>query len=407
MSSETPGAASLAAWSADVYLRAHGPRERQGAVLGPLARGCITLLTGPRGVGKSWLALSLAHAAARGGALGPWRARKGHRVVFLDAAGAEAVLRARLRALGSPPPQLIVVPVDAQASPPDLALESDREALDRLVTDADLVVIDGLSALVRTGRGVGTRWAAVAAWLRGLRRRGVAVLLVDGAEPKALPLLADTVLRAEPPADGVREGDLRLQVRLLAARPHPAASQRFALTLTLRREGAVWRHVYDVDHRAIMAYRLDRADYSSRKIAKLLAVSPATAWRLVSRGERLPKHIRDGVDLDVPIPARPKQKSELAKLLLKTLLPREKGGAAAQQREDEGPAAPEVGEDRARGESPSPNPLPRKRAPEVTAAREPPPPQTPQPREAVKHLTRAQRLWRMPMEQLLRERGGV
>jgi hypothetical protein len=254
------------------------------------------------------------------------------------------------------------------------------------------------------------------------------VLLVDVAEPKALPLLADTVLRVEAPADGVAEGDLRLQARLLASRPHGEA-RRFALCMTLRRAGAVWRYVDDIDHRAIMAYRLDRADYSSREIAKLLNVSPATAWRLVTRGSRLPPHIRDGVDLEVPIPPRKEKKRDWAKILRLAgieegspdgehpdLLPREKAMsidiAAAQQRGDEGPAVPavpDVGQTDSGGETaPSPNPLPRGRAPEGEAAPQAPPPQTPQPGEAVKRpLTRAERLWRMPLEQLMRERGPV
>src|SRR5690349_15478799 len=184
MSNETASpAARVAAWSADVYAkRAIAPAE---TLFGPLALGCVTLLCGPRGVGKSWLALALAHAAARGGTLGPWRARRSHRAVFIDAAGSEAVLHTRLRALGpKPPPSLVIVPGDAQGGGlPDLALEDGRSAIDELVADTDLVVVDGVAALVRKGRGVGTRWAALEDWLRSLRRRHVAVLLVDAKAP--------------------------------------------------------------------------------------------------------------------------------------------------------------------------------------------------------------------------------
>jgi hypothetical protein len=182
------------------------------------------------------------------------------------------------------------------------------------------------------------------------------------------------VLKVERPADGVAEADLRLQVKLLSSRPH-IEPQRFALRMTLRKDGAAWTHVDDIDHRAIVACRLDRADYSSREIAKLLDVSPATAWRLVSRGERLPRHIRDGVDLEVPIPPRKEKKRDWAKILRlagiteqstdderSDLLPRGKAMsidiAAAEQREDEGPAVPDTGETNSGGETgPSPNPL--------------------------------------------------
>ena len=45
------------------------------ALLGPLVPGSIAVIRGPRGVGKSWLALAVAQAIAGGGALFGWRAR--------------------------------------------------------------------------------------------------------------------------------------------------------------------------------------------------------------------------------------------------------------------------------------------------------------------------------------------
>jgi hypothetical protein len=407
MLTETAPAALVAAWSADVYVRRDV--KPPAPLLGPLARGCVALLTGPRGVGKSWLALALAHTAARGGTLASWRAKRKQRVVFIDAAGSEAVLHERLLALGPdrPPPSLVIVPGDAQPGGLDLASESGRKSLDDIVTDADLVVVDGLSALVRKGRGVGARWAALEDWLRSLRRRHTAVLLVDAKDPKMLADLPDIVLKVERPADGVKEADLRLQVRQLSSRP-AVDTERFELRMTLRRDGAAWTRIEDIDHRAVIAYRLDRADYTTREIARLLDVSPATGWRLVMRGARLPPHLRDGVDLDVPIPPRPEQKKrDWAKILrlaalmkarenlvsperedgdaaLPNLLPREKGGPAAQQRRDEGPAVPDTGDAGAGGESASPDPLPRERVPSGEAEGGAPGLQTHQTGEAVK-----------------------
>ncbi len=289
----------IAAWSADVYAaRGVAPPD---PVLGPvLARGSIALLTGPRGVGKSWLALAMAHAAARGGTLAGWRARKPHRVVYIDAAGSEAVLHARLAALAPVhPPTLVLVPGDAQTQGlPDLASEAGREALDRFVVDADLVVLDGIAALVQAGRGVGARWSALADWLRSLRRRGIAVLLVEAGEPRAIAALADTVLRLERPADPAAEPGLRFTVRVAASRALAEGSCRaFELHMALRDGGAVWTRRDDFDRRALAAWRLHRRDLSSREIAKTLGVSPATAWRLVRHGKAMPEHLRDRAEL--------------------------------------------------------------------------------------------------------------
>jgi hypothetical protein len=300
----TPGASApaaiLHAWSAPVFAaRDIAPPE---AVLGPaLARGCITLVTGPRGVGKSWLALAMAHAAARGGTLAGWRARKAAQVVHVDMASGEALLRARLAALAPErqPPTLIVVPGDAQSPGlPDLVAAAGRAALDELTAGADLVVVDGLAPLVRLGRGVGARWAALVDWLRSLRRRGVAVLLVEASEPRAIAALADTVLRLERPADATAEPGLRMTVRVAASRALAEEMDRsFGLHMALRAGGAVWTRRDAVDHRALTAWRLWERDYSTRDIARMLGVSPATAWRLVERGEALPAHVRERAEL--------------------------------------------------------------------------------------------------------------
>ena len=160
-----------------------------------------------------------------------------------------------------------------------------------------------------------------------------------------------------------------------------------------------------------MAYRLDRQDYSSRAIAKILNVSPATAWRLVGRGERMPPHLRDGVDLEVPMPAPAKKKRDWAKIRrlagISTLPPTGgKAGPDAQRREDEGEQTSKIAPSALRA-PPHLNPLPAgERTSEGDAETEAPPLQTLQPGEAVKRpLTRAHRQWRTPLLQLMKAHG--
>ncbi len=413
----------IAAWSADVFAERDGPDARP--VLGPvLARGCITLIAGARGTGKSWLALAMAHAAARGGSLAGWRARKPCRVVLVDAAGSEALLRRRLAALarGEPSPNLVIAPGDAQSSGlPDVASEAGRTALDRLATDADLVVIDGLATLVGPGRGVGSRWAALTGWLRGLRRRNCAVLLVDAAEPRAIAALADTVLRlALPPGAGLDDG-VRCLVRVAAARAMAGEDcRRFELRLSLRGGRAAWTRLDDVDHRAVAAWRLHEDGCSSREIARALDVSAATAWRLVERGGALPAHLRDFAALP-ELDDEDRAREAAARLAAARGRERARVWAASSRRNGshpppprpepvEGPASgrrdaagrtsePASGcgatsSDVAKGEDGAAAAMDGEKVPTANAP------------EAVKHppppLTRAQLQWRMPMSSLLR-----
>src|SRR5471032_881338 len=63
----------------------------------------LVLLYGPRGVGKTFVALGIAWAAATGGRFLGWQAPKPRRVVYIDGEMAAADLRDRLRLFGAPP----------------------------------------------------------------------------------------------------------------------------------------------------------------------------------------------------------------------------------------------------------------------------------------------------------------
>jgi len=325
------------------------------------------------------------------------------------------------------------VPGDAQAGGlPDLANETGHAALDRTATDADLVVLDGLSALIAQGRGVAARWAALAAWLRSLRRRGKAVLLVDAAEPRAIAALADTVLRLERPLDWTEEEGARFRLRVAASRALTGkSSRRFEARLAVRRGRAAWTRLDDLDQRAILAWRLSEGGFSSREIAQKLEVSPVSAWRLIQRGEAMDPALRDNAEIREAV--KEERRREAAALreadrkarefergvaawaqvlgpAPKSLLPNGEKAmsidiAAAKPREDEGEKTDEG--EKMIDAAPSALRAPPHPARPLTCAspvgeRE----QTANPPEAMKQppqppLTRAQLLWRTPLRELL------
>src|SRR5262245_19137100 len=86
-----------------------------------LATKSLALLYGPRGLGKTFVALGIAWAAASGGSFLDWRASRPHRVVYIDGEMAAADLRARLKLLGSAPPTLKFLVADlGRRAMPDL-----------------------------------------------------------------------------------------------------------------------------------------------------------------------------------------------------------------------------------------------------------------------------------------------
>src|SRR6185369_6944008 len=111
------------------------------ALLGPLVPGSIAVIRGPRGVGKSWLALAVAQAIAGGGALLGWHARPAP-VLYVETAMSGALLGARLRALG-PAPNLQVV-CDSRI---DLDESDDQARLMDVLPENAVLVLDGLTLL--------------------------------------------------------------------------------------------------------------------------------------------------------------------------------------------------------------------------------------------------------------------
>lgn len=66
----------------------------------------LTLLYGPRGLGKTFVALGIAWAVASGDGFLGWRAARPSRVVYLDGEMAAAEMRDRLGLFGPVPDQL-------------------------------------------------------------------------------------------------------------------------------------------------------------------------------------------------------------------------------------------------------------------------------------------------------------
>jgi putative DNA primase/helicase len=160
------------------------PRE---PILEPiLARKSLAMLYGPRGLGKTFVALGIAWAAAAGDSFLKWRASRPHRVLYVDGEMAAVDMKERLRLLGSAPPTLDFLIADL--NPHALPDFGDVEAQARLWRSwgktPDLLVLDNLSSLVGFRRNDPDSWTNVQRWLMTMRRTGIAVLVVHHANKK-------------------------------------------------------------------------------------------------------------------------------------------------------------------------------------------------------------------------------
>jgi hypothetical protein len=181
----------------------------------------LAMIHAKAGIGKTWLALYLAHAIATGGRFLKWSCPRPLRVLYLDGEMSASEMQERLGSIfttqdGASKFQL--VSFDIYDGPvPNLASEEGQQRVKPAIDLADVVIIDNLSCLVAdNGRSDAETWDSVQPWLLTLRRSGKTVIMLHhsgksgaqrGTSKRADPLVAVLCLSRPPDAtsaDGAR-----------------------------------------------------------------------------------------------------------------------------------------------------------------------------------------------------------
>jgi hypothetical protein len=199
---------------ADFLASDFPPREN---LLAPwLAAKGLAMIFAPRGVGKTHLALGVSYAVASGGTFLKWRADKPRRVLLLDGEMPPAVLQERLANIATsadaepPPGYFQMLPYDlCEEGGPDLGTIEGQEQLEPHLGDADLIVVDNLSTLARTGKeNEAEGWGIIQSWALRQRRKGRSVLFIHhagkGGEQRGTSKredVLDSVIRLSHPED--------------------------------------------------------------------------------------------------------------------------------------------------------------------------------------------------------------
>ena len=199
---------------ADFLAREFPPRENLLAPWLP-AKG-LAMIFAPRGVGKTHLALNVAYAVSSGSEFLKWRAPRPHKVVLLDGEMPAIVLQERLATIvatstAEPAPgNLRIACFDLMESgAPDIGTEDGQRALELHIADAELIIVDNISTLARTGKeNEAEGWGIIQSWALTQRRKGRSVLFVHhagkGGEQRGTSKredVLDTVIRLSHPDD--------------------------------------------------------------------------------------------------------------------------------------------------------------------------------------------------------------
>jgi hypothetical protein len=304
----------LTAISAHELLAMTLPPRNQ--VLSPwLPEKGLTMIYGPRGIGKTHLVMGCAWAIASGGKFLSWQAPQRRKVLIIDGEMPGQVLQERLAALaavadGEPAPDYLkFVPMDMQERGLDLALQEHQHELEPLLADVAVIVLDNISTLTRGGKeNEGESWLPVQEWALGQRRNGRSVIFIHhagkGGQQRGTSRredVLDTVISLRMPQDHEPDQGARFEVHFEKNRGFYGEDAK-PFEAALGAAGWVTRDIADVDMARVIA--LSEDDFSVRDIAKELDITP-------SRVSRIQKKAREAGKLTTP-PPRPGRKPRKA-----------------------------------------------------------------------------------------------
>ena len=259
----------------------------------------LVMVYSERGIGKTYFALNVAHAIATAGVYLDWHAPKQRRVLYLDGEMPAPTMQERARAIAgfNPPNNLddwfrLVTPDLQEHGMPDISTKEGQARLEPHLADVDVVVIDNLSTLCRTGvENEAESWLPVQGWLLELRRYGMSVLVVHhagkGGKQRGTSRredVLDSVMVLRRPSDYEPQEGARFEIHFEKSRGFTGDDAK-AIEAKLETDNlgrATWKALALEDKLAAQIWELHEQELSIREIAKELSVSKSTVQRRLS-----------------------------------------------------------------------------------------------------------------------------
>jgi putative DNA primase/helicase len=296
------------------------PREM---LLNPiLPERSLAMLYAPRGVGKTLLSLSIGLAVASGAQLLRWAAPRQRRVLYVDGEMPLVSLQERLRLISAgfgaeiPNDGFRILAADHTENGISLGSEDGQNAIEPLLGDVDLLILDNLSTLCTTGsESASEAWVPMQNWLIGLRRKGIAVLLVHHAGTNGRQRgtsrredALDTVIALRRPEDYLPEQGARFEVHFEKLRNRVEGDGAVSFEAKLEsfvddeRDGVCWS-AHDrrppIFNQAVVLFQ---DGFTVRQVAAALRVSKTEAGRIrlraLDNGLFVPGNSADGASMN-------------------------------------------------------------------------------------------------------------
>jgi len=189
----------------------------------------LMMIHGPRGLGKTHLSVGIAVAVASGDKFLRWSAPNPAGVLLVDGEMPASSLQERLaKAVQASEKEVtaslrIVTPdLNRDAGMPDLSTTAGQAAVDALVGDAKLIVLDNLSSLMRSGvENDAESWQPLQTWALRHRAQGRSVIFIHhsgkgGAQrgTSRREDVLDTVIGLRRPSDYSQTQGARFEIHI-------------------------------------------------------------------------------------------------------------------------------------------------------------------------------------------------
>ncbi|GHT98492.1 hypothetical protein FACS1894126_4030 [Alphaproteobacteria bacterium] len=148
----------------------------------------LAMLYAQRGIGKTFLALSIACSVAIGSQILGWQVPKSRKVVYIDGEMSGQTIQERLMGIisgigidFSDTSNLKILNITLQDRSLDLSLEEDQKLLEQYLGDTELLILDNISTLTSVKENEADSWLNIQKWLIRLRQKNISVLLIHHA----------------------------------------------------------------------------------------------------------------------------------------------------------------------------------------------------------------------------------
>ena len=262
----------------------------------------LAMIHAPRGVGKTFFALSCAYAIGSGGEFLKFNAPEARTVLYLDGEMPAASIQQRLRQLIPPDatdPQVNIITPDVQPrdqGPINLSNLEYQEALEPCIEETSLIIVDNISTLVRGGKeNEAESWLPIQAWALKQRSSGRSVLFIhhsgkDGRQrgTSRREDVLDTVISLRQPGTYDAEQGAVFQVHFEKARGFTGDE---AKPFEARLESTVddrlsWTYKSVEDSTYHRVCKLVNEGLEPLEIAEELGIHKSSVSRHINRGKR-------------------------------------------------------------------------------------------------------------------------